>query len=339
MVRTFEVLILADAGIGNAIQALYALEYLLRKKISAAIFLNRVNSSFQSYLKDCYGKEVILSGIENVKCVHLLHGFTYQSEQLPEFDHYYYVNTDFHSAKHASETEQFMHLVRGLYPRGKELKVLEQLKGVDSERVQDLKPEGKVILYPGGSAINSARRWPHFRTLAERLGEKSIIIGGNDDVNFEMSFVYPKWFTSIAPQFILNRRAVWQILKRFGLMEKHAHWSDLRSNKQALIEVLSWGELVSLMKQGEKFVGNDGGLMHLAAACGMTGISLFGPTSMGKNGPINEGIRCISSKYSCSPCQFGVGGVQMTISYINCPYQVACMKDISVEYVLEQLNG
>jgi hypothetical protein len=330
MKKEFDVIFLVDSGIGNAIQTLYALEYLLRLEVKAAIYLGGINQSFQNYLKDCYG-ESILDDIENTQTKHLIHGFTYQKRSFPEYENYYYVNTDFHAAQQVSETEQFLHLVKGIYPGGEFFETLQMLKGEKSDNVVSLDARNKVILYPGGSSVNSAKRWPHYKVLMQKIGvEQTIIIGGKDDLNFEMSYVYPKWLASILPQGILNRKTFWQYCKKLGVLKKHAHWNDLEHLPNAYIEKFSWTELVSLMQSAKQFVGNDGGLMHLAAAVGLQGKVFYGPTSSKKNKPLFSKMVVIASDLSCSPCQFGVGGIQMTKEYINCPFGVACLSNITI---------
>ena len=209
-----EVLILVDSGIGNAIQALYALEYLLKLKVKAGMFLGDINGSFQNYLSSCYG-DAILQSIEGVHTKHLIHGFTYQKRAFPIYENYYYVNADYHAAQQASETEQFLHLVKGIYPGGDLFETLQMLQGEESKQLINLNAANKVILYPGGSSINSVKRWPHFKDLMNKIGvNQTIIIGGKDELNFEMSYVYPKWLASFLPQAILNRKKFWNICNR-----------------------------------------------------------------------------------------------------------------------------
>lgn len=340
MKSQYDAIILVDAGIGNAIQTLPALEYARSIDIKAGVYLANINRSFQTYLKECYGEGIILN-IEEVKCHHLVHTFTYQKAEIPQHQSYYYINPDYHSSKLASETEQILELVKSLFPGGVQKDYLTSLVEADtSEKLESIEIQGKYILYPGGSAINSARRWPHYMELIRSLGEdRTILIGGKDDINFTMSYIYPKWLTKILPQAILNRKPFWNFSKKVGLLNEYAHYPKLETYKNAYIEHFSWKELVYLFRRAKGFVGNDGGLLHLAAACGLKGVTLFGPTSEKKNKPFFSGINILTNELGCRPCQFGVGRVQMTTGFINCPFQMKCMQGISVDSVISQLEN
>ena len=45
-----------------------------------------------------------------------------------------------------------------------------------------------------------------------------------------------------------------------------------------LVQNWSLGRLAALLQQAELYIGNDSGITHLAAACGVKTIALFGPT-------------------------------------------------------------
>jgi heptosyltransferase-2 len=50
------------------------------------------------------------------------------------------------------------------------------------------------------------------------------------------------------------------------------------------------------------FVGNDSGIMHLAAATGIPLVAIFGPTSPVRFGPWGINSRIVYSHLPCSPC-------------------------------------
>jgi ADP-heptose:LPS heptosyltransferase len=82
---------------------------------------------------------------------------------------------------------------------------------------------------------------------------------------------------------------------RFALLQGPADADivqHLRSQMEAnsLIPVENWqlGKLAALMRQADLYLGNDSGITHLAAACGIPTIALFGPTDpqiWGPRGP------------------------------------------------------
>ena len=50
------------------------------------------------------------------------------------------------------------------------------------------------------------------------------------------------------------------------------------------------------MKKSNLFIGNDSGLMHLAIACNLPTIALFGPTNDVVYGPLGENNAVIRTK-------------------------------------------
>ncbi len=62
-------------------------------------------------------------------------------------------------------------------------------------------------------------------------------------------------------------------------------------------------EAVGLLKAGEVFVGNDSGLMHLAAAVGCPTVGLFGSSSPGWTAPRGRWVRVLAADgFPCRPC-------------------------------------
>ncbi|HEX9022539.1 MAG TPA: lipopolysaccharide heptosyltransferase II [Geobacteraceae bacterium] len=60
---------------------------------------------------------------------------------------------------------------------------------------------------------------------------------------------------------------------------------------------------MALLKRCSLFIGNDSGLMHLAAAAGIPLVALFGPQSPVKFGPWSQRATVIYKKFACSPCR------------------------------------
>ena len=95
---------------------------------------------------------------------------------------------------------------------------------------------------------------------------------------------------------------------------------------------------MSIFKHCKGFVGNDGGLMHLASCSGAKGVAIFGATSVNKSKSYNPHIKEIYTNYECQPCFFEVGKVINRNYCITCPYGVKCLADIGVNDVLKILE-
>jgi len=86
---------------------------------------------------------------------------------------------------------------------------------------------------------------------------------------------------------------------------------------------------MALLRRAAIFVGNDSGIMHLAAAAGTPLVALFGPQSPVKFGPWSERARIIYKQLSCSPCRQKF----FTECEPSLRMKPACMEAISVEEV------
>jgi hypothetical protein len=334
----FDILFIVSSGIGNVVEMLYSVEYAMeRSGLKVGLYVEKVPNSFLQFLKESYG-DIILDQINGISTKYLIHSLTVEKHVDIPFEHYFYIKPDRYSSSYLSETEQAISIVSALYPNGQVAPTLKYLqikapKGISLEFISH-----KTIIYPGCASINPVKRWPYFKDLIEKLNKENVmVVGGKDDLNFSSSFIFPRWFTSWAPQSVLNKKSVWQLFKSIGLLIKYSHWPEMEHLSYVFIEKYSWAELVWIFRNGKEFIGNDGGLTHLAAASGAKGIVFFGPTSMGKNRPLNPNIRPIFHATTCSPCQFAVGGIQMTKGYINCPFQVKCLSGIKTETVLSML--
>ena len=60
---------------------------------------------------------------------------------------------------------------------------------------------------------------------------------------------------------------------------------------------------MALLKRCALFVGNDSGIMHLAAAANIQMVALFGPQSPVKFGPWSAQARVLYRDFPCSPCK------------------------------------
>lgn len=60
---------------------------------------------------------------------------------------------------------------------------------------------------------------------------------------------------------------------------------------------------MALLKKCTLFIGNDSGIMHLAAASGVPIVALFGPQSPVKFGPWSKQATVLYKAFPCSPCR------------------------------------
>ena len=88
-------------------------------------------------------------------------------------------------------------------------------------------------------------------------------------------------------------------------------------------------EAVALIDRCDRFVTNDSGLMHVAAALEIPLIAVFGPTDHTTTCPASRSSRIVREPVPCSPCMKR-----------ECPLgHHRCMREISVERVLGALEG
>ena len=85
-------------------------------------------------------------------------------------------------------------------------------------------------------------------------------------------------------------------------------------------------ELISLIRKALFMVTNDSGPMHIAAACGVPVVALFGPTNPARTGPYGRGHSIIRGDCACAPC------------YKKQCKDIRCMDSISVDEVYEKIK-
>lgn len=336
----YDVFFLVSSGIGNAIETLYAVEYCLENNVKVGIYLNEISKSFTEYIRDCYGSDVVAVSLDNIHTTNFIQSFTYMDKCAVKYDHYFYIMPTYASTLYQSETEQFLSIVKSLYPSNFLSATLKYLREDYSDKVKAVNPEKKHILYTGCSSVSPVKRWPYFRQLVEKLGSQNvIIIGGQDDLNYKYSYYYPKWMTLLFKPVLTRRLHFFHLMKKIGLLKKHAHLNGIEKETYSYFNVFNWPELVALLKRAGSFVGNDGGITHLAAAVGTKGVAIFGPSSVNKNRPLNPSMAPVSKSYSCQPCQFNVGGTIMTNYSILCPHQLRCLYSIKADEIAERISA
>lgn len=97
--------------------------------------------------------------------------------------------------------------------------------------------------------------------------------------------------------------------------------------------MLSLGEAIALLERSSVLLTNDSGPMHLASAAGTPVVALFGPESPRFYGPRGE-HRIVYKSLPCSPC-LNIYNAKLFV----CPYDARCMKEISVQDVLDAIHS
>jgi len=94
--------------------------------------------------------------------------------------------------------------------------------------------------------------------------------------------------------------------------------------------------LTGLLKKSRLFIGNDSGVMHLAAMVGTPVVGIFGPGHPNTTGPFMapERYEILMQNYSCSPCRQRFFK-ECEPSPQNKPY---CLEDITVENVYKAIH-
>jgi len=157
-----------------------------------------------------------------------------------------------------------------------------------------------VAIHPFSAVVE--RGWPlvNFAELAARLAEKGyrpVILGGPGDKDrFQnVSHLFPKQGID-------------------------------------LVGTLTIRETAALLKKASLFVGNDSGIMHVAAATGVPLVAIFGPQSPLKFGPWSSKARVIYKNFPCSPCRQKF--------FTECKpserMRPACVEEITVEEVFQE---
>jgi ADP-heptose:LPS heptosyltransferase len=158
-----------------------------------------------------------------------------------------------------------------------------------------------VAVHPGGGSYSTARRWPaeRYYELVQRLlaaGLSPIVVGGPGEESLGRAL-------------------------GAGI--------DLTGRT-------TMGQLGAVMEGCDAFVGNDSGVMHIAAAVGTPVVALFGPTNHGAWGPWDPTGRSVvvSADLPCQPC-FYRGHDLGTPE--GCPNRT-CLQLITVEQVVDAVR-
>ncbi len=86
---------------------------------------------------------------------------------------------------------------------------------------------------------------------------------------------------------------------------------------------LSLRQAIAVLSHCRLFIGNDSGMMHVAAALGLPLVAVFGPTEPGRTAPLAARFRLLHHGADCAPCR-----------HRECPSDHRCMNAVRVDEVL-----
>lgn len=160
--------------------------------------------------------------------------------------------------KHQSETEANVEVARWLGYAGPTPAAWVNAHDANLElppeqRHKRTAPTGGVVVHPGCDPVNAVKRWPHWRELCERLkaAGRDVIVVGTHADRSEEN-----WEDDFISRFHMELP-----------------------------------ELAALLKRSAFYLGNDSGVGHLAAAVGVPGLMLYGPSNPVKNAPNSRVMR------------------------------------------------
>lgn len=162
-------------------------------------------------------------------------------------------------------------------------------------------PSDLVIGINPGSTYGSAKRWlpDRFAEVAQRLAERIAEAQGT--------------------------RAAVVIL---GAKGEELLGTDIAARIQGRSVVLSGAttirELMAATKRCRLLVTNDTGPMHIAAACGVPVVAVFGPTDWRTTAPYGQEQAIVREPVDCAPCLLR-----------ECPIDHRCMARVPVDRVYE----
>lgn len=177
---------------------------------------------------------------------------------------------------------------------GEELRVRLTGLGVDFSRP-------RIVLHAG--ATKDYKRWPpvHFAQLARLIldqGLQPLLIGAG------------------AVDAAINAEIQRQL----------HHWGC--RGQVDLCDRLSLGELAAVLQSALAMAGNDSGPMHLAAALGVPGVVIFGPTEIDIWRPLGNHVRVMHGRRHClAEC-----------TRHDCPVNYRCLALLSPEDVLDTIQ-
>ncbi|MDY7000178.1 MAG: glycosyltransferase family 9 protein [Thermodesulfobacteriota bacterium] len=164
--------------------------------------------------------------------------------------------------------------------------------------------KGRIVVCPGSKVGWDSKRWPHMNRLLEKLDHPVVLCRGSD----------------------LRAYAQLEFLK------------PITAKNAEFITDFDLARAAGLLKNAKAVVANECGLAHMAAAAKTRTLILFGPSSDIKNTHPGGNVKNLMLDLECRPCQGGEGGPgALKPNRYHCDLGYACLRDLSVDRVLQEL--
>lgn len=156
--------------------------------------------------------------------------------------------------------------------------------------------------------------------------------GGNPHAPADNRIWLPEYYAEL-----IKRSPLPIVLLGYGKKDLEIEKKILSIVKGPLISFVNktnFHETAYIIKQSCLYIGNDSGLLYLAAALEKPTLGIFGPTQSIAANPLGERQYVIESPAPCAPCYNPYEGLKGKM--YTCKDNI-CMKSIKVEKVEEQL--
>lgn len=168
-------------------------------------------------------------------------------------------------------------------------------------------PGETVAIYPGSKINWAMKRWDKYDNLSNHF-KSVLLVGAKTDIRGHGN---PAW------------------------IKKKWNWPN-----HVKVQIGTLQETAYAISKCKMFIGNDGGLAHVAAATGIPTFVIFGPSSVVKNKPYSKRAHAIHIDIPCRPCQFKKGPDGKDIFGDNkatCPFDLKCLRNLEVDHVLGEI--
>lgn len=295
------VLFVASGGVGNIIQATSSFLSLIESGYTVDLKLNCNSSKDVKYIFAIDGIRSIY--VEKDPIIEYDYQLTGPFSPGKKYKAKKYIKSRINYAQHIPEVQVYFDMVRQIGISGE----MQPVKVKIGKTGLNPLPE-TVAIYPGSKSNWAMKRWDKYDELAQKF-KNVLVVGTKDDI---YSHGNPAW------------------------IKKPWKWPE-----NVRFYTGSLAEMTYTLSRCKCFIGNDGGLAHLAAATGIPTFVLFGPSSDIKNRPFSPKAYVIAIDLPCRPCQFTkIDGKEIFGSdKANCPNNMKCMKEMDVEFVFKKVKN